>query len=308
MKLTNERLTVECFPEHGFVIGAIRPHSTQRNILWNPRGASFEALPVGDLGEPGAASIESFDRGILAGGWFVMFPTAGLPGESGNHWMHGEAPRLLWEVISATDVAVVCRLTTPVSGFELVRSVMLTDATVEVTTTATNLSGEIRHVTFGEHPCFSREQFAGGTIRANPLRARTTSTADPSNSNLVESTPFHWPSAPALGGNDFDLSEVPLRADGRHDHVGLEGIDECELRGEATSVFLKWDRLAMPNALIWQHFTPVGSPWGGDVFAVEPSSAPGRSLTDAQDSAAVTLVGAGESVSTWMTLRVETTS
>lgn len=306
VRLSNGFVQLDCYPEHGFVITAIRPRGTDRNILWNARGASFDALPTRELGPAGPESIDSFDRQVLAGGWFPMFPTAGLPGDSGDHWMHGEAARLAWDIVSTSESELVCRLRTPVSGFELERSVRLESSTVIVSMTATNDSGSAQSITFGEHPCFSRKIFAGASLVATPREAHVTSHADPLNATLVENAQFMWPNAPLTSGATADLSNIPLVPDGRHDHITLHDIGCVEIRGDQLSVLLSWDQAAMPNALIWEHFQPIGSPWGGDVFAVEPSSAPGRTWTDATTVSARTEIANGHSLSTWTELLLRT--
>lgn len=303
--LSSDTIEVSCYPQHGFVIGAIRERADGRNVLWNTPNARFAPLN-GELGPTGSASIKTFDQGILAGGWFLMFPTAGLPGDQ-PVWMHGEAARVPWTVVSTTTDSVVCEVSTPVSGFDLRRSVRVNGPEVRVETVAVNRSGETREVTFGEHPCFPRTEFAGGMAMVVPDTAVVSSTADPTNATLVSDAPFDWPVAPRTNSASTDLSRIPRYADGRHDHVeltvplGAVTLTDAE-RGRI--VELTWDSESMPHALIWQHFRPVGSPWDGDVFAVEPGSAPGRTLTEAISAAGTTRVGDGESLATWASLRV----
>lgn len=306
MQLSNGLVQVDCYPEHGFVISAIRARGNDRNILWNPRGASFGPLPLRELGPAGNESVDSFDSSMLAGGWFAMFPTAGLPGNSDDRWMHGEAARLAWHIVAKSESEVVCRLRTPVSGFELERSVKLESTTVIVSMTATNMSGSTQRITFGEHPCFSRDVFAGGSLLATPREAEVTSHADPLNARLIENARFAWPHAPLIAGGTVDLSHIPLSPDRRHDHVTLGNLGALQIRGLDLSLSLSWDHAKMPNTLIWEHFRPIGSPWDGDVFAIEPSSAPGRTLTDATAASATTEIADKESISTWMKLSIQT--
>ena len=303
MRLSNSFLELDVYPQHGFVITSISRAGKGRNILWNPPILDTSPLPIADLGPSGDESIETFDNEILAGGWFVMFPVSGLPGTNQNLWMHGEAARLSWEVVSQSRSELVCRLLTPASNFELFRKVTLNDRAVEVSMSATNLTGVTHEISIGEHPCFSRKRFSGSNLIAEPTRSQVTSHADSASATLTENLEFDWPEAQKITGDSQDLSQVPLIADGRHDHINLIGVSEVKLAGGADDVTLSWSSKEMPNVLLWQHFLPESSPWPGDVFAIEPTSAPGRTFTEAKASESLIKVGPGETISTWAHLR-----
>lgn len=308
--LGNSAIEVECYPAHGFAIGAIRRRDSLVNLLWNPEGARFDPLTT-ELGPSGTASIDTFDRGILAGGWFLMFPTAGLPGVDAEgvgapQWMHGETARLPWKVLNQSGTSVQCEVRT--RHFLVQREVRLLGNEVRVSTEATNVSSSSQSVTFGEHPCFPRPVFGGGTVQLSAVEAAVTSIADPPNSRLAEREVFTWPQAPLGAGGLRDLSVIPEQADGRHDHVWLKNVEGrasiVALSGEL-NVQLSWDAKALPYALLWQHFLPLNSPWGGDVFALEPVSAPGRTSDDAVNAGAHTSVSPMATVSSWAVLRVD---
>lgn len=304
MRLVSDFLEVDVYPEHGYAITSISPTSTRRNILWNPPHSQPGILPSSELGPSGEASINTFDRGVLVGGWFLMFPLAGLPGTYEKLWMHGEAARLSWEIVSQSVDEVVCRLITPISQFELVRTVKVTASVVFITTLATNLSESTQEISFGEHPCFSRKEFAGSQLLAAPQSARVTSLADPLNATLKENAEFAWPFAPLHRGGTENLSEIPTKADGRHDHINLLGLNKVQILGGNTELSLSWDSEFMSDALLWQHFLPFGSPWPGDVFAIEPTSAPGRTYSEAESTNSLVRVAPGSCISTWTSLQV----
>ncbi|MCC5948212.1 MAG: hypothetical protein JJT89_07120 [Nitriliruptoraceae bacterium] len=305
MVLRTDRIEVTCSPEHGFVIGSLTTPQLG-NVFWNPPGASF--APLGDdLGPTGEASIGSFDRGVLAGGWFPMFPSAGPPGRGHDGWMHGEAPRLPWSVTSSSDTHVRARLTTPVSGFLLERELRVSGPVLRVETEAHNVSGAVRSITFGEHPCFLREVFAGGRLVMHPAAARVTSLADPPHASLAGEQDFPWPVATGIDGDAHDVSALPVDADGRHDHVEValpDGVVDILDASATAGVRLAWDAAAMPYALLWEHFLPGSSPWPGDVFAIEPASAAGRTRTEAIALGHEREVGIGERLCTWMSIEV----
>jgi galactose mutarotase-like enzyme len=308
VSLENSFLTVTCYPFHGFVISAIVDRASGCNVLWNPPNGSLADLD-GQIGLPGLASIASFDEGILVGGWFGMFPTAGLPGSRPDLWMHGEAPRLPWVVREVTETSVKCSVDLPNSGFHLERVVKLDGATVSVATTALNESVGPRSATFGEHPCFRRELFAGGRILLESGSRGTVATPEqPEAARYAGDRPFTWPVVPLAAGGFEDASTLPRFADARQDHLILEPSGsrmaiESPLLGCA--VVIEYDPFVFRHALLWQHFLPDGSPWPGDVFAVEPSSAPGCTFDDAVAAGAVRIIEPGTSVSYWVSLRLE---
>lgn len=303
--LSNSNLQLETYPEHGFVISSIRHKKDPRNLLWNPPTATFQALSKTYLGPSGSESIDTFDQNLLTGGWFPMFPTAGLPGDMPNRWMHGEAPRLAWDITDQKNGRVTCSMRTPSSGFAITRMVSLEGDKVRVQTTAVNNSGTVQNVSFGEHPCFSRDFFAGGVIAANPFRASVTSHGDPLRDSLVEFASFSWPNAPTVGGGMADLSAIPEFANGRQCHVLLESPGSVSIRNSTVTVTASWDEEALPYALLWQKFEPATGPESADVFAIEPSSSPGRTMSEAAEAGKVTAVAPGETISFWMSLQID---
>lgn len=302
--LRSADLLVTVAPEHGCTITGISLVDDATNILWSVPGVSARPLPAADLGPPGSASAEYFDRSVLIGGWFPMFPSAGPTSDRIGGWMHGEAPRLSWHTEEVASGWLSATLQTPASGFLVRRMIRLAGDCLMIVTTAENASGEPRQVVAGEHPCFDRAVFAGGFIRATPGASVVASHADPANARLVEHAAFAWPEAPTSDGDSLDLSRVPAESDGRHEHVLFQGIDGIELVGPRHHVTMRWDASDLPHALLWQHFRPLGSPWAGDVFAIEPMLAPGRTTQDAIDAGACRTIAPGASLTTTVSMRV----
>lgn len=304
LHLSSDALEVAVAPEHGFTITSITLAGDDENVLWSPQGASLARLPDRELGPAGEASITHFDRNILVGGWFPMFPTAGPPGGVSHVWMHGELPRIAWKVDTSSKSEVTASATTPASGMEAHRTVRLVEDTVHVLTSVINQSGRAQQVTFGEHPCFARQVFASGRLLLRPTLASTGAPADNDNSVLVPDQHFDWPTARAARGGGVNLADVPTAADGRHDHISLVGVASALVCGKRHTLDISWDAAMMPNALLWQHFRPVSSPWDGDVFALEPMSAPGRTYQDAVTSGNTLTIQAEETITFSMSMRV----
>jgi hypothetical protein len=105
-----------------------------------------------------------------------------------------------------------------------------------------------------------------------------------------------------------DVAFIPEAPDGRHEQTTLllrrGGVRITAPRiGRAFS--LLWDEADFPHVLLWQDYQADGAAFWGrcDTFAVEPSSAPGRSLADAVAADAVQMLAPGASVSVTMRAR-----
>lgn len=292
--LENDALRVELYPEHGFVIGAIIERTSNANILWNPPNASFQSLPM-DLGASGTASIDRFDRDILAGGWFTMIPNAGLPGSNEGLWMHGQAARLPWTVIEHNVDSCRCQIVLPQLELTVERSVRLAGASVHTQTIVHNQGAQTAVLVPGEHPCFPRALFAGGRILGlGGARVSVPSLAQPNAASFKAGTEFSWP----------DEAVIPLQATGTHDHLMLEnrasGLAITIPRINRT-LHLTSNVHVFPQMLFWSHYLPPQSPWPGDVFAWEPVAAGGRSYDEVHEKDKK-YVHTGETLSWSMTL------
>lgn len=284
-RITRGEITAEILPTHGALISSLRYKGTE--LLWRRRGASTLDLGLDHLGPPGRRSLESFDR-LFVGGWFVMAPSVGLPGSHDDYYLHGTACRSRWEIISSRADGVCLELNTP-DGLMLRREIRIEDKqTLAVQTSVT--SAIARFVTFGEHPCFDRKTFVGGKIIVNrSLRhCEVLAPLDPFGSTLTPGT-YSWPFARAHSGRVADLSAIPQLADGRHDHIALV-LEEGGVTVTAPShgfraIILSHD---LPYWLLWENYDAPGDQFGEgtDVFALEPSNSPGRSVDDALDAGA----------------------
>lgn len=274
--LENDVLRVELYPKHGFVIGAIIERTFNANILWNPPKASFEPLST-DLGAAGTASIDRFDRDILAGGWFTMIPNAGLPGSNQSLWMHGQAARLPWTVVGQGADFCHCRVVLPLLELSVERTVRLEGASVNTQTVVHNHGTKTAILAPGEHPCFPRTLFAGGRITGlEGSRVSVPNLAQPNAAHFTAGTEFLWPNE----------ATIPLQPTGAHDHLVVDnrgGELEITIPLINRVMQLTYDAKMFPQMLYWTHYLPPQSPWPGDVFAWEPVAAGGRSYDEVRE-------------------------
>lgn len=302
MWLDGAAVRVECLPDRGMLIRSVLDRRSGNNLLWvrrkDPGGSASR-----DLGSAGPASVGSWADRLFIGGWFEMFPSAGHPGvvDGRPTYLHGEAPRLPWTVVRRSTAAVNAEVGLVRDRVRAQRTVHATDTGLTVTSTYVNTGSLPIAYSRGEHPCLSREAFAGGRIELSAQSAWIPGPpADAAAAATVPGTEFAWPLAPAVAGGRLDLAAVPAAADGRHDHACVElaaAFVRVTAPRLAIAVELRWDLADLPYLLLWENFAAPGAEPDDtcDVFGVEPTSAPGRSADDAVAAGAVRHLAPGES-------------
>ena len=310
IRIGGDPLLVECDPDAGFVITGIIDPSTGTNALWERVGfvpAEFRRA----LGPSGAQSNDSFLE-LFVGGWFEMFPTAGYSGTvvgavgPAASFLHGEAMRMPW-VVTQRDASVVEASVDMVrTPFRLTRRLEIVGGELIVAEHAENRGRTSAPYVWGHHPCFNRATFAGGRLEIDALSAQVPGPAlDAVNNSLVLGADFTFPNAPTADGGVRDVAAIPETSDGRHEQTTL-AVRNGGLRITAPRIgrafSLSWDERDFPYVLLWQNYQAPGAAfWGtSDTFAVEPSSAPGRSLDDAVAAGAVRELAPGSSMSVTM--------
>ncbi|GGM64251.1 hypothetical protein [Microbacterium saperdae] len=280
-------LRVACIPSHGFVISEFSPTGVG-NLLWSrERVHAVRDLP---LTASTVAESDDFDEAVFIGGWFGMFPTAGIPGAAdGDRIVHGDLSRVRWRVRSR-DRASIAATAEARPGFSMTRTLSVHSGVLTVDTVVRNDTEQVQLVAFGEHPCLSRAAFRAGRIRVDGGAIRVPgAVSDPVASTFRAGSTGTWPWVLGRDGTLKDASRIPAAVDGTHDHVIMSSGSgafavEAPLLGGRLEFSI--DSEMLPHLLLWRHFRPVKSPWNGDVFSPEMMSIPGRSLDDlgARDS------------------------
>lgn len=243
-------------PAHGCLIQEI-DHGAG-NVLWTD-GRRPRVLEAS--GSKGEDSAREFDEEVLIGGWFPMFPTAGLPTVTTQQ--HGWAPRVAWAVVEHTAARLVCTVVGPFldGGLaELTRTVELEPQGLTLSTTVRNAGADAGSFTWGEHPCFSRERFAAG---------RTVFSGD-------------------------SEAPIPACADGASGHlVRRADRASASLVGPHGTVTLTDAAGTLPHWLLWYNYKATALP-RADTLAWEPSTAAGLGVGDAIAARALSRLGPGE--------------
>ncbi len=269
--LRSSRFEVSVDLAHGCLIRQVEHMPSGTRLLWQrtphpnlspPAGGPDEANP--ELGPPGEPSVATFDDHLLRGGWFVMAPSAGMPGTLGGRatWMHGEAPRLPWSRTQTDTGALTAAIDLPVSGLHLNRTLEVTEEGLRVRTQMSNPGSRSVPCTYGEHPCLAAAVFSGADLHLGAEQRAT---------------------APAGGGSR--LYTLPLEPDGSHEHAVLEAATgEARLESDRGTWRMTWSVEELGHVVVWRHLEPPGSRIPGATLAVEPMSAPGLGVDDAGPS------------------------
>ncbi|HEY0871581.1 MAG TPA: hypothetical protein VGD55_14380, partial [Acidothermaceae bacterium] len=214
--------------------------------------------------------------------------------------LHGEIARLPWTVTAVDDVSITARVNTVSPSWQVKRTVAMTDVGFTLHTEAVNTSEASLLCSYGEHPCFARDVFAGGRIDLAASAAFVpTPQEDPVRAKFLPTGAIAWPRLATRDGSWSDADRIPEVADGRLDHVSLTlaapriSLYAPRLDGHLDLVVQLQE---LPHALLWERFGRSAKQWNADVFAVEPSSAPGRTVDDAVSAGALRSVAPGQSV------------
>lgn len=312
--LADAALRVTLTPANGFSLSSLVDVASGADALWRRPG--FVPAPGSRaLGLSGVPSEQTF-LDLFAGGWFEMFPEVGYTQEGDvASFVHGEAVRLPWELVDRGGAHAEARVTTVRRPLTLTRRVALEDGRLHVRERVENSGAGPVPYTWGHHPCFARETFAGGRLEIAVDDAEVPEPwFDPANAILAHG-PFAWPHAPGReGAPTVDLSAIPATADRRHDHACLT-LAAGEFRLTAPSagpagraLRVAFDVEQFPHVLLWECFgAGDGAPFFGgcDTFGVEFSTMPGRSTPDALAAGAVSQLHPGEVVETSFTVEWE---
>lgn len=265
LRADGARVTIA--PAHGCLIEQIDPGDG--NILWTDGRRPRLLEPSGLVGEE---SAREFDDDVLVGGWFPMFPNAGIP--TPNTQQHGWAPRVRWTVVDRTPTRVVCVAKGPfLDGgvAEVMRTLDLEPDALTVSSTVRNAGDGVRSFTWGEHPCFSRDRFAPGH---------------------------------AVFAGEW-MAAVPGQANGAAGHNSRSGPKAtASVVGPRQTVSLIDEAGTLPHWLYWYNYAAAELP-RADTLAWEPSTAAGLGVADAMDADEVERLGPGETFQA--TLRCEWT-
>ena len=306
--LADERLELACVPEQGATVTALVDRASGVDALWHRPHVPAPCSRA--LGAPGPASDATFSD-VWVGGWSTCCRSSATPRRTSptratcctasSCGCRGSACGWVTRASRARSTACGSRCASSA------RSKLDGTGGARIDTLVINIGAQPVPYSWGLHPCFDRAVFAGGRIEADVASARVPEPAyAPGFDRLPVGVAFDWPH---VGEPPIDVAEIPAEPTGSHDHVSLtlrSGRVRVTAPRHRLALTLEYDVDRFPHLLLWQEFAPqAGWPsWGaGDVFALEPSTNPGRTAEEAAAAGAVRLLDAGAAIATSVRVR-----
>jgi hypothetical protein len=238
------------------------------------------------------AADESDWLGAWAGGWQILFPSAGPAGMADGRWhpFHGASSQAPWTLRTVgPTTATLCWAD---DGWHVERRVVLSDNAVRVETEAANATTSARAAVAVEHLTFG-----GDLLGATPARLRS----GPCSLQVLneEGAPRgksqQWP----IAADGEDWSFVP--AAGPASRFGaLIGLADTSVSIRLADIELRmrWDP-SLPFLWYWLELDATSqAPWNSStrVLGLEPASFPhALGLTRARQDGSARVIGPGES-------------
>jgi hypothetical protein len=300
IELHSELLAVEVDPDYGADILSLRTLSEGRELLWSsPWRERAQAIIAGASGwahEPVSANLERY-----RGGWQTLCPNAGAPRSvhGAPVGFHGEVARSAWTVVDTSAASAVLRLELMTVPVRIERDVRVSQATLTVVDTLSNLSEQDLELDYCQHPAFGGDLLDGECVISTGARRFV---SDPETDGILPpGQAGSWPLVATKTGDTLDLTQLPGPAERQMVFGWLEDFEEhwyaIDNPARGLSVRVAWDGTHLPYAWFWQELNhSTDYPWfrRARVQAIEPASTqtsgPGRrSVLHLASGARVTL-------------------
>jgi galactose mutarotase-like enzyme len=291
LRLSNEWMTVAIDVDHGAHLYELIDRRSGVDLLYTD--------PAGP-------------REYTVGGWYELFPNAGLACEFGGNPItaHGDVQHARWtgDVVTAAGGDIVIALSAASSDlpFTLVKTITLSAAApvIRVEETVTNSSARRLPYLWGQHVTFG-ETFLAGSVVDLPMGAlHGTIELETGSGKRSAAGSGELHSFPSPSGDLIDLRRFPdhplhamLFSDALQEHRYAIANSALGIRAEVL-----WDGAAWPYLWFW---ALRESREGGVVAcAIEPQSCEVPILSDAVAAGRSPSLAAGESVSGWIEIRL----
>lgn len=232
------------------------------------------------VADPAPAPTEADWVARWRGGWQLCFPSTGQPepGAETPQGFHGVASQAPWSVTHAGPDRVALRWSDAL-GLVAGRTWQLTEAGLEVATSAWNGGAAARRIAVAEHLVLGDDLlaplFADAETRLTLGVPAGTSLAPLDMDGRPAGAPIAWPGAADDRWDTLDARTAPRvtallgpadePADGR----------EMTVSGPGVRATVTWSGL--PHLLLWEEMARSHeAPWNGEVIAlgIEPTSTP----------------------------------
>jgi hypothetical protein len=249
---------------------------------------------------PVPAVDETAWLGAWAGGWQILFPSAGCAGEADGSWhpFHGASSQAPWELRARGDA--MATLFWAADGWALERRIVLSGGTVRVETKAANHAALPRAAVAVEHLTFGDQLLAGPVhLQSGPCDLQALD-GDGAPTGISR----RWPA----GTGDDDWSVVPATGPAsRFGSLINLGDTSLGLRVDGVELLMRWDP-SLPFLWYWLELDATSQPpWNSTTRALglEPASYPhGLGLARACQDGSARLIGPGGTWSWFVEIRV----
>lgn len=256
-------------PRHGAEILDVVHLETGRRLLGRPPFAS-DTPRAGDLPE------ESWTASYR-GGWQVVAPNAGAACRVGDaeHGFHGRASNDPWTAEQVDESEA--RFTWRGHGLELVRSIALRDASVEVRVEA-RATGDAAPLVVLEHIALGLD-LLDPEVEIELPAGRAYELSESDGPPVPPPEAPEWPHVLLLDGSEERADRWPL-ARSRSRLLAVADLPEARalVRNALTgmTVELTWGQDWLRHLWLWHEAREYGGPWRGhaELLAVEPCSVP----------------------------------
>lgn len=233
---------------------------SRTNLVWDPERFSQEAFGPSKghfLCVDGFGPVTEAEQ------------AAGLPG-------HGEANKLPWEVVRATESSATFRVRLPLAQETLTRTITMAQ-NERVVLVETELESEVafdRVILWAEHATIGAPFVALGktVVDQSARRCQTKPYQEPGLSRFPSGENFEWPHLPGHG----DLRVAPAK-NGVHEHIGCLMATEREDEfvtaiNTETNLLLGYlfPRRDFPWIQHWMHYPEDGAYAWGLEFGMQP--------------------------------------
>jgi hypothetical protein len=250
---------------------------------------------------PMPAAAEEDWLGAWAGGWQILFPSAGLASQVEGRWhpFHGASSQAPWTLLASSDTTATLSWTH--DDWVLERRIALSGHALRVDTQATNRTTVPQPAVAVEHLTFGDELLDQGPVRLQSGAGQL----QPLDADGAPEGPARpWPVA--HGPDDWSL--VPVAGPvSRFGCVRGLGDTSLGLRSPDLELQVRWDR-SLPFLWYWLELDATGQPpWNGSTRALglEPASYPhSLGLARACHDGSARLIGAGQSWSWFVEITV----
>jgi hypothetical protein len=313
VEMTSPEIHLKVSLTRGAEILELRSKKLDLDLLWHGQedivryreGVQSTQAPMGNF-------LDHF-----SGGWQEVLPAAQYPIDykGASFGGHGEVALLSWDYRILDDseesIAVEFSVNLRRLPMRLIRIMTLIHGELRFEESVENLSGETLEFQWGQHLAMGGPFIDPGMeIIVNPGERIEVPNYPGPTYRFKPDSQSQWPSAFDSKGALVDVSKFGVD-DGTDGHLIFGPMTESSITFRShtllTDITLDWDKKTFPYCWIWMVLGGIKEwpLWGKErLITLEPFSSPVISLKEAIDQDLALILGAHESMHTWVSFKV----